>query len=267
VIYNTGQIEYSAYRASAALYIVGVLPMSESGEEDYPLVESKEELGDSYDPLDYLSTKGQKIANLKILTSLTDGQIAKRLGLTTTSYKKIINDPHYSNFLKQLQHKLNGDDFGKMVKAQERFLRDRMFQEVASRFEEPNPEEDLSPDASMEERAMYAKRFAKNSEFKDLLRVWSGVNKVLGGVEESTQSGGDETELVRRVQEKRVKLISRRQRLHELVAEQGGDYNQLMTGDDDIAVEYSSSRGSPEELESVEEITTTLEEFSIKRNK
>jgi len=219
----------------------------------------------SYNPLDHLCLKAQKVANLKLLTNLADSQIAKRVGLSTRKYNELISDIHFENFVKQLQHKLDDQDFGKLVKAQERHLRDRMFEEVASRFEDPDPDNDLPKDATIEERAMYAKRFAKNSDFKDLMRIWSQMDKMMGGQIEDKASHTDETELVRRVQEKRVKLVSRRQRVQQLIAENGGDYQMLMTVDESLEGESLNRNSRSDQLDSVEEVTTTLEEFSVKR--
>jgi hypothetical protein len=230
-------------------------------DENNALVVQGEE--STYNPLDHLCTRAQKIANLKNLTALTDNQIAQRLRMSTKDYKAITEDIHFGNYLKQLQHRFDQEGFGDLVKRQERHLRDVMFQEVAARFEIPDPDNDLPELATETERKAYLRRFASESSFKDLMTIWNQINKSLGDVDQGSNVGGDETELVRRVQEKRVKLISRRQKLHELISEKGGDYNELMTVQPEM--DFSSGgRSASQDFEAVEEVTVTMEEFSIK---
>jgi hypothetical protein len=221
---------------------------------------------DEYSPLDHICHQAQKIAKLKMLTALSDVDICKRLRVTKEKFKNIVKDEHFQNYMKQLQHQLDEEDFAKKIKAQEDYFRDRMFDEMASRFDMPDAENDLPADASIEERGAYLKRFAYYADFKEIAKVWDASHRRTG-INSSKAAPQDfsETELIQRVQERRVKLVTRRQRMQELLTENGLDYNAMMSEDSDIGYSQHNDILAPSSVASVDEITVTMEEYSIRK--
>jgi hypothetical protein len=174
---------------------------------------------DDNNPLAHLSPRAQKIAQQKVMTSLTDDQIMDRHGLTKREYNKILKDDNFQEYMKQCQAQLHEEDFFKKLKAQEMYLRQAMFDEVLARFDAPDPERDLGPNHTMEERAAYLKRFAFFAEFKDLMRLWDNVDKRtrlnLGEATERVE----QHELVGEIQEKYTRIVAKRKQRNEIIAE------------------------------------------------
>jgi hypothetical protein len=217
-------------------------------------------------PLDYLSPKAQKIAHQKVMTSLTDDQIMKRHGLTKREYNKIVNNQYFQGYMKQCQSQLFDGEFFEKAKAQEMYLRNQIFEEMASRFEKPDPDRDLGPDRTLEQESEYYKRFAYYANFKDMMRVWEGVDKRTRlNVGEATENVGSADQLVQGVQERFSKLTARRRRMQE------------MMGVDDVpvSVEVQNSDGTYSAVETHTEKNTNdgfeeeliLEEYSITRKR
>lgn len=241
-------------------------------EEDKPLVRRGSELpelteNEEYNPLDYLSPRAQKIAQQKVLSNLSDDQIMKRHGLSKRAYNKILKSEHFQTYLKQCQRQLHDEDFFTKAKAQEMFLRQKIFEELETRFDAPDPDQDLGPNATMEERAEYMKRFAFNANFKDLMKVWEGVDKRtrLNAGEATDRVSNDE--LVHGVQERFTRLTARRRKLQEMLGEPevvkveaeqpDGSYQE-------IEVEVERPRQQKED-EYEEEIV--MEEYSITKKR
>jgi hypothetical protein len=234
-----------------------------SEDESKSLVKFEE---DFYNPLDHICHQAQKIAKLKMLTALSDNDICKRLRVTKEKFKNIVKDDHFQNYMKQLQHQLDEEDFGKKIKAQEDYLRDRMFDEMASRFDMPDADNDLPADASIEERGAYLKRFAYYADFKEIAKVWDASHRRTGlNSNKASVQDFSETELIQRVQERRVKLVTRRQRMQELLTEKGMDYESMMSIDSDFEYVSGNDNLASNSVTSVDEITVTMEEYSIKK--
>lgn len=221
---------------------------------------------DEKNPLDFLSPKAQKIAHQKVMTSLSDDQIMKRHGLTKREFNKIINSEHFQRYVKQCQNQVFDTEFFEKAKAQEMYLRNQIFEELASRFEKPDAARDLGPGRTLEQESEYYKRFAYYSNFKDVMRVWEGVDKRtrlnVGAATENTTGNSDQ--LVQGVQERFSKLTARRRRMQE------------MMGDDDLpaTVEIKNEDGSYTAVETRVENTSDgfeeeliLEEYSITRKR
>ena len=217
-------------------------------------------------PLDYLSPKAQKIAHQKVMTSLTDDQIMKRHGLTKREFNKIVNNEHFQRYMKQCQSQLFDAEFFEKAKAQEMYIRGQIFDEMVSRFEKPDPDRDLGPDRTLEQESEYYKRFAYYANFKDMMRIWEGVDKRTRlNVGEATENVGSADQLVQGVQERFSKLTARRRRMQE------------MMGDEDIpvTVEVQNNDGTYTAVEThVEkqnngdfEEELILEEYSITRKR
>lgn len=169
-------------------------------------------------PLAFLSPRAQKIAQQKVLTSLTDDQIMDRHGLTKRAYNKIIKDDHFQNYLKQCQLTLHNEEFFEQVKRQEMHLRQVMFDEVLSRFDRPDLDE-LGPDATVEQQAAYLERFAFYSQFKDIMRIWDQQDKRTRlNIGEATERV-DKNEFVTEVQNRYTKVVSKRKRRQEMIHE------------------------------------------------
>jgi hypothetical protein len=176
-------------------------------------------VSDKPNPLAHLSPRAQKIAQQKVMTSLTDDQIMDRHGLTRREYNKIVKNEHFLEYMKQCQQQLHEEDFFRKLKAQEMYLRQSVFDEVLARFEQPDPDRDLGPNHTMEQRAAYLERFAYYSSFKDLMRIWDQVDKRtrlnIGEATEITE----QHELVTDVQERFTKIVARRKRRQEIITE------------------------------------------------
>lgn len=222
---------------------------------------------DEKNPLDFLSPKAQKIAHQKVMTSLTDDQIMKRHGLTKREYNKIMNNDHFQRYMKQCQGQLFDTEFFEKAKAQEMYLRNQIFEEMASRFEKPDPERDLGPNRTMEQESEYYKRFAYYANFRDMMRIWEGVDKRtrlnVGAATENTTGGSDQ--LVQGVQERFSKLTARRRRLQEMMGDDGEPIEAQVQNPDgtystvQAHVENKQTDGFEEEL--------ILEEYSITRKR
>lgn len=223
---------------------------------------------DGKNPLDFLSPKAQKIAHQKVMTSLSDDQIMKRHGLTKREYNKILASEHFQRYMKQCQAQVFDTEFFEKAKAQEMYLRNQIFDELASRFEKPDPERDLGPNRTLEQEAEYYKRFAYYAQFKDVMRVWEGVDKrtrLNVGAATENNAGGSSDQLVQGVQERFSKLTARRRRMQEMMGDEGIEVSVEVQNPDgsyspvSAQVENNRSDGFEEEL--------ILEEYSITRKR
>jgi hypothetical protein len=218
-------------------------------------------------PLDFLSPKAQKIAHQKVMTSLTDDQIMKRHGLTKREYNKIVNNDFFQRYMKQCQGQLFDTEFFEKAKAQEMFLRNQIFEEMASRFEKPDPERDLGPNRTMEQESEYYKRFAYYANFKDMMRVWEGVDKRtrlnVGAATDNVSGSSDQ--LVQGVQERFSKLTARRRRLQEMMGDESTPVDVQVQNPDGT---YSPVQAHVENKQTDDfEEELILEEYSITRKR
>lgn len=230
-------------------------------EESKKLV--KASLGIS-DPLDHLSPRAQKIAQQKVLTSLTDQQLKERHGLTTRKYNQIIRDDHFQAYMKQLQKTAGNDEFVEQMRKQEQHLYAKIFDEVLSRFDTPDLERDLGPNATVEERADYMKRFAHHANFSEMMRVFDSADK------RARLSTGNATEItkdnnIRDVLQDRYQEVMAAERRRQAAMEKVSAEIVMSQTVDGTFIENDAG-GSPETDDDAEHNDAIFEEYSITRS-
>lgn len=217
----------------------------------------------------HLTPQQQKYAHHAVLTNLSDDDIAVRLGVTKHYVRKWKKDPYVEKYIFCLQKQLLDDQFITKVKINNQQLYSKMSAELASRFETPDPNRDLGPGASDEERLMYQKRFAQNAEFKDLARVFEQFDKRVrldtdGQATERVES----SELREKMQERFMRIQMKRRRLNHELEKSGLDFTpehmkMLEAGEDGVF------REAPHEVEedNAEYDEVIIEQYSLLREK
>ena len=225
-------------------------------EENLPVVvEEKKEDDIREDLLQDLTVLEQRYCQLKVGSTFTDAKLAGLLGVNVRKIKKIAKKEAVKEMIKYQQRVVLANDI-ENVATQRRYLRENMFEEMASRFEEPD--EDLMEDMSPQERSTYLKRFAKNAEFKDIVKAYETVDKVanLSNPSEDQVDTDQFVEQVRMRAEKRMRLIRERQESFDSAGFKEEDlFQEIVFDENGVAIPPEKQKGG-KVVEEYEEVVT-----------
>lgn len=139
-----------------------------------------------YDPLDHLEPLQQRFAQMKVTTTFSNAEIGRMLNLSNNKRYKWEKDKHVKAYIKQCQRKYGKAELAEAVKAQTKFIRENMFSELFTRFDDPDQalkswiderqQLGLEP-PSLQEQVDFKARFAKNASFKDIMSIWEKTEK------------------------------------------------------------------------------------------
>ena len=220
------------------------------------------------DLFDRLSPKQQKYVEMSASTGLSRADLAKHLGVSKHMLTKWDKNPDVQLLKRTIQRKLMSSSVEQM-RMQNKQMRDKVFAEMMSRFEDPpaNVEADLEDeDKAVAIRKMQAQRYAKYASFDSMIKAMKEVNQA--GQMEDEVVGNQESEFVEKVRKRIHKVTRKQQAFREKAAEVGGgstSYLDLVT-DNGIDFYDAPKTKSPEEV--VEEEVVEVTEISIiKRDK
>ncbi|MBF84952.1 MAG: hypothetical protein CL489_10875 [Acidobacteria bacterium] len=158
----------------------------------------KEEVRVDMELVNKVSALEQKVATLKANSNLTDRQIAKACKLSMRKYNKIVAGEGVQEVIKFYQSELLKNDV-QISKRQNNEIRNKLYLELQSRFDEPDMEADLPDDASITERKMYLQRFMKYASAKDIMKMFVDHDKIVKEDQNITSGVDDRDDLVKTV--------------------------------------------------------------------
>lgn len=205
----------------------------------------------------------QKYAQMVVLSPQKKrAEIAKELGIPSRKVAQFERNENVQRLIKHYQQMLINRDAQHAVN-QILWLRERTFEELVDRFEEPDMD-DLPKDASQAEKLMYLRRFAKNASFKDLVGIFKQLNDIAGlSLDEADE---EDDEFVKTVFARAERLILRRKGLDRTFEEQGFQREDLFrsidTDGDGLMVGYKT-----DQIEDGEIIAEAISIFETTRGK
>ena len=234
-------------------------------ERDDAMVKPEENESEALTPLDedlygHLSPKQQKFVLRRVLTDLSDYEIGEQLGISDYMVRKWRKDPYVIEYEKQTMASLNDQELLNQHKRQNRWLRERMFEELASRFEDFDdayqrefagvPEEDIS----IQEKVQFKERFAKFTDFKNFFKLWDKTDKHTRLDDGEATDRTERSEIQHSVRKKYEELTIMRRTRNKLTnkadetAETGDNFDEF----EEAAVEKGSEEPESEKPELVE---------------
>lgn len=131
-----------------------------------------------YDPLAFLTPAQQRFVQIKVLsTTLSSKEIGDMLKVPLSTIKKWEKNPHVLNYAYLCKKEAHDEEFLRKSKQQNKYLADKMFSELASRFDRPNPEAALPPNATENERKRYLDKFASETSFVESAKIFNMLTK------------------------------------------------------------------------------------------
>lgn len=171
------------------------------------------------DLLNKVSAAEQKVAQLKVTTSLTNKEIAKACKMSIRKLNKCLKDENVQLMMKHYQRTLLVNDI-EITKQQNALLREKMYSELHSRFEEPDLEE-LEDMEGVTERKIYLQRYAKFANFKDFAKIFIDFNKIVVEDQNRGATKDDRNEIVKEVYSRAETRRMRRKKRQEVFDEAG----------------------------------------------
>lgn len=211
------------------------------------------------DPLENISAIQMKAALLMVQSPhLTDRDVGSMVGRSVDTIRNWKAKEEFKNYLSHLKHKTEERSLQENAE-RNALISDRVFSEILDRLVvEPDHNRDLHEDHTINEREMYYERFPQFMSFKDIMKVWEGVDKrtrldkgeATSRVEQNNivQEARDRFEalMVRRKKIRRFKKendISDFQSVHEI------DLKKEDSEDEVLEAEFVEDSDSEEEVE------------------
>lgn len=221
-----------------------------------------------------LDSKKIKYCNLDVMTNMNKKGIADVLNVSPTTLSNWDKETKVSRFKDNLKKQYSSNQL-ELLQQQNAYIRQQAFIEMMDRLRAPDPENDLDPDATVEERQMYMERFIENMPAKDFVKMWKMIAKQVRldepeGVTEKHSSGVDPD----KVREKRSKIEKVRKEYRSKSKKVSEENSDNQESDDVVDVEVEDENGGEVEAELVdkkdegevveEEEEITVEKFKIR---
>jgi hypothetical protein len=134
-----------------------------------------------YSPTDFLEPKQIKYAEIKVMaSSLSDEQIAQRLGVEMARIKQWSRNKHLKALINDLKRKLVDQDLIEKVKKQTEELLDLTYVEAKTRFDNPFSDENQKIYNNLEEshaKEAFYQRFAYFAAHDKQIRTFNELSK------------------------------------------------------------------------------------------
>lgn len=233
-----------------------------------------------YDPVEHIEPKQMKYVMMLVTTTMSEAEVGRALGVSDYLRRKWDKNEHIEEYKKQVMKRYDSEEIVEAARRQTLFIRSKMFDEVASRFEDPEEacreyftDENGNPrEPSVQEKMAFLDRFAKFASFDKLMKTWKDVEKSFRLDAGQATERKDDTAIEHQIRARFTNFKNReavRKNLDksaEEAAEKG------LTWEEFQALNNEESEDSQEDevvdaeiVEPEEEYEVTIEEWEIKR--
>lgn len=168
----------------------------------------------AYNPVAYLDQKQQLYCTYQTASSsITKKRMCDILNVSQYILSKWDKNPHVQNYIHSLRSALSTKNVSEDLSNQNKILQDLTFQEMLSRFDRPNPERDLPPNATDIEKRMYHERFVSNMRAADMGKFYDTISK--NAREDAKTLGNGNSVIVEEVERIRRKYHESRKEEHK----------------------------------------------------
>jgi hypothetical protein len=189
------------------------------------------------DLFESMSSKKQKYIMLKVSTNLSRAALAKHLGVTKSKLTRWDKDPAVVEISTTIKKRITEDGVAQM-RMQNKHVKDLLFAETVSRFDDP-----------------------KNASFDSIVKALKEVNNI-SQIEEEV-AGRQDADFVTLVRKRHLKMRRQRQGFQKIASEAGlgtTNYMDLVTSN---GIDYTATQTRKEPEEEYETTEVIEEEISI----